>query len=351
MKHLKQYFPSKKALVTFSVLAFSLLFPFSGHGQKIMQDSRGKDIFEYYKGGALQATLVPTQTSLELSYNQVLGNPFFYYINGDTTQKTIGASRSISFSGKIAGSGTNQGKPFNATNGLVRPSYRLEVGYQRNLNIFYHLKHIPSGRPFTYMAGGNIYGEYQNINFYDTKAQIQSNKRPFIFGAHGHVTIFHARSVDQSALSSVSWAISFSGDLSQNYNQDGLIPYQERKSDTYIDPNVISVGDVIGNIGTFDRALSYRFRAAIPIFINEYVNVTPYGSLYGYGQSNASFLPGLAFNFLSGSPLKENSSLAQGFGVALDWPRSSGVWKPAVVSLYGTFKLDLLKKALIGKSE
>lgn len=308
-----------------------------------MQDSRGKEIFEYYKAGSFQASFTPTQTALEVGYGFILGDKYYYHLTGDTSKKTIGVSQSINLSFKAAGSGTNQGKSFDVATGLNRPSYRVEIGFQRNLNTFYDLS-LLKRTPFVYMAGVSAYGEYHHLNFYDATTKVRTKHRPLVIGIHGHSTWFTTSSIQRGWLSGTSMGISISGDIASSYNQDGLVPYQDRKPETYIDNEVIAIGDMEGNIGVFERKLTYRARVSIPIFFSRFVNITPYGSVYGYGSKQPNLMPGIAANFLTGSPMAKNSSLDQGFGIALDWINSKGTWKSAVVSLYGSLKFDLSKK-------
>lgn len=326
-----------KALVCFCLVNLS----FTAFGQKIMQDSRGKDILEYYKGGAIQGEFSPTQTSLAVSYSAVLGQPVYYYVNGDTTQKTVGKSNAISFKGKVEGSGTDAGKPFNLGKGLVRPSYRLEFGYQRTLDKFYRVALLPKGKPFAYSAGINLFAELQDINLYDTIAKVQTNRKPLIYGLHSHVTIFNKGGFSEGLFKTFGWAFSFSADLSSTYDSEAFISYQERTAAGYIDANIVALGDEAGNIGTFRRAGAYRLRAAVPLFLSKYINITPYASVYGFNGGSNHWLPGFSLNFFSGSPRSENSSLEQGFGIAVDWPKSKG----ANVAIYGSISFDKMNKA------
>lgn len=325
-----------------------LMFIFTSNmsfAQKLIQDSRGKDVFENYLGEAVQAEFSPGQTALGVTYSKIIGSPIFYFV-GDTAHKTVGKSTSISITGKVEGSGTDDGKSFSISKGLVRPSFRLELGLQRNLNTFYNLRLIPAHKPFTYMYGGHVYGEYQNVNFYDTLAKVQTGKRPFIYGVHVHGTVFHAR-----GFKNLSWAFSLSADLSSNYNSEDFIAYQARSETTYIDPTVVSQGDQLGNIGTYSRTRAYRVRASLPVFINRIVNITPYASVYGYKNGSTNYMPGFAVNFFSGAPMAEKTALAQGFGIAVDWTKTKGAWKTATVSIYGALSLQLIRDAMKFKSE
>lgn len=333
------------------VMCLLLLFSCKqSFGQKIIKDSRGKDVLEYYKGGAIQGDFSPTQTSLSVSYSQVLGSPVFYYVNKDTTQKTVGKSHAISFTGKIEGSGTDAGKPFNISKGIVRPLYRLEIGYQRTIDKFYNISKIPSSRPFAFNAGANIFGEYQDINLYDSLHKTQSNLHPFVYGLHGHVTFFNSKGFKKGLLKEFAWAFSVSADISSNYNSENFISYQERTASGYIDANIIALGEETGNIGTYKRARAYRMRASLPIFLNQYINLTPYASMYGFNGSSNNWLPGFSINFFTGSPRAEKSGLEQGFGLAVDWAKTKGVRKPTV-AIYGSLAFDKLKKVIKGVSE
>lgn len=328
----------QNSFLKLGALILAMLFGHFSNGQIIMQDSRGKDVFEYYKGGDLQATFVPSQISTQINYNAVIGNRSFFYV-GDTTQKTVGVSHSISLIGKVTGSGTNEGKPYDVDNGLKRPAFRAEVGWQRNINTFYDIRLIPDNNRFTHAFGINFYGELQNVNFYDTLSQKQTNEKPFIYGIHTHANFFETRL-------GVA-AISFSGDLYRSYNQDALIPYQERTGSTYIDPNIISTGSVLGNIGTFDKATAFRLRASLPIFIHKYVSFTPYTSYYGYLGEQTKNLTGFALNFFNGTPRDKKSSIAKGLGIGIDWEKIKDNWSLANISLYGSLDLELLKKAVV----
>ncbi|TCC88637.1 hypothetical protein EZ428_18545 [Pedobacter frigiditerrae] len=324
----------------------------SAFAQKLIQDTRGKDVLEFYKGGAIQTLFTPTQTSLEVTYSQVIGTPLFYYINGDEAQKTVGKSHSLSMTGKVQGSGTDGGKPFSISKGLVRPSYRLEAGYQRNLNTFYDITKLPASGLFsTYSAGVSMYGEYQDINLYDTLARVQSNHRPLVYGIHGHFTAFNKHGFDSGPFSKLSWALSFSADLSNSYNSELFIPYQGRTTKTYIDPNIISSSDVLGNIGSLKRSTVYRLRASLPVFVTEWLNLTPYASYYGFGNGSSNWLPGFAVNLFNGAPRVKGGSLDKGFGVAIDWPKTTGAGRSAAVSIYGTLSFDKLKKIIVGEQE
>jgi len=314
------------------------------YGQYIMQDSRGKDVLEYYKTGALQATFVPSQISTQLNYNFPVSRSFFYILeNGNKdTVRTIASSVAFSLVGKVAGTGSTEGKPFNVNTGLKRPSFRLELGLQRNIDTFFNVSKIPKGNKFTHTVGFNIYGEYQNVNFYDTISSLQSNKRPFNYGLHTHITWYRTR-----GFRTIAWAFSLSADYSKTYNQDALIPYQENGRGTFIDPNVISVGEVVGQIGSFAKKNAFRLRASFPIFLGPYVNVTPYASVYGYGGLQENWMPGIAFNFLNGSPVAKSTTIAQGFGFGIDWVKSKAKWSSPYYSLYGSLNLDLMHKKLL----
>ncbi|MFB9864806.1 hypothetical protein [Rufibacter immobilis] len=317
-------------------LVFGTQFSFS---QIIMQDTRGKDVFEFYKGGDFQATFVPSQISAQANYNFVLGSPFFYYIDS-VSNKTVGVSYSLPVILKITGSGINQGKPYDIESGLVRPAYRLEVGWQRNLNTFYNIRAIPEGNNFTHAMGINLYGEIQNVNFYDTIAQKQTNERPFVYGFRAHANFFE------------TWygvlALSFSIDLYRSYNQENLKLYQQRTIGTYIDPNIIATNPVMGNIGVFEKATAYRLRGSLPIFINQYVSFIPYTSFYGYLDDDIKNTSGFTLNILNGAPRMKNSSIAQGFGFSIDWENNNSKWSSPNYSLHGSFDIALLRKQLLG---
>lgn len=331
-----------------TVAGVLLLLSFTqSFSQKIIKDSRGKDILEYYKGGAIQGDFSPTQTSLSVSYSQVLGSPVYYYVNQDTTQKTVGKSHAISFTGKIEGSGTDAGKPFNISKGLIRPSYRLEVGYQRTIDKFYNISKIPDSKPFAFNAGVNIFGEYQDINLYDTLSKIQSNLHPFVYGIHTHVTFFNSKGFKKGLLKNFACAFSLSGDISSTYNSENFTSYQERTASGYMDANIIALGEETGNIGTYERDGAYRLRASLPIFLNQYINLAPYASMYGFHGGSNNWLPGFSINFFIGSPRAEKSSLEQGFGFAVDWPKTKGERKPTF-AIYGSLAFDKLKKVIKG---
>lgn len=304
-----------------------------------MQDSRGKDVFEFYEGGDLQANIVPTQLSVAINYNLLLGGHYFYYVN-DTANKTIGTSKSLSTVFKINGAGDEDGKPLNIDKPFVRPVYRFELGFQRNINKFYDVKRIPNWA--TYMTGFNGYIEYQNINFYDTVSKTLTSKNPISLGLHFHFSTFETKFG--------LFALSVSGDIVNSFRKDQLIPFQKVDEIKYMDSTVISGGDEFGLIGIYNRVNAYRFRASVPIFVLNWLSISPYGSIFVYEKQRSNFNQGFALNFFNGSPSKKNSSLSKGFGVSIDWTNDGNKWGSRNISIYGSFELSKIKKAP-GKKE
>lgn len=322
-----------------------LLYSSKTSAQKIMKDSRGKDVFEYHKAGSIQSELSPTQTSLTVTYNLVSGIPTMYYVNGDKTQKTVTKSHSFSFSGKVEGSGTDEGKAFSLNKGLVRPSYRLELGYQRNINTFHDLNLLPNGRNFTYIIGGSVYGEYQNLNFYDTLTKTQSNIKPLIYGAHGHGTLFYGRGPKKGLFKELSLAFSVSADLASSYDQALFVRYAKQNGQIYTDNNIVAISDVEGNIGTFERTGFFRVRGSLPVFVSSWLALTPYTSVYGFKTGKTNYMHGFAVNFFSGAPRAKENTLTTGFGFSVDWPKIKGERK-AALSIYGSFALEKALKLI-----
>ncbi len=299
--------------------------------QSISQDSRGKDVMETYKAENLTGSFAPTQLSLSLNYNFVIGSPFYFHPTGYLDQPTISASHSISVTTKITGSGTSQGKPFNFSKELVRPAYRLEIGYQRTIDKFNDIKSIPI---FTYATGIQLYGEWQSLNLYDTVSRRTTSKKPFTFGGHAQFTLFHK---------SGWFAISFSQDFGFTYNQDGFTPYQAAAG-TFIDNNVVSQQAFLGHIGVFDKAKSFRTRVSIPFFLNEFVNITPYFNRYGYINASGNTVAGMTLNLFNGSPRKKDGTIGKGFGIGMDWVKSKDKWTSPNYFIFGTLDLNFLKK-------
>jgi|GEM_PF-2426827 len=336
-KSLKKYFEkitekSKSQIVIIFLIFFvySQLYLSSLHAQVIVQDSKGKDIFELYKAGTLTGSFAPSQLSMQINYNFIIGKPYYYYLN-DTTNKTISVARAFSITGKVTGAGVNQGKPFSLNKELIRPSYRLELGYQRTLEVFNNIKLIDW---FTYAAGGNIFGEIQNINLYDSVTKITKSLKPFVFGMHGHITAFHKSGV---------FAISLSQDIGKTYNQDNFLPYQNRAG-TYIDQNVVSQAAFVGNIGVYKKVVSYRTRLSTPIFFNKYFNLIPYYVKSGYINDQSADIGGIALNFFNGNPRETNGIVGQGFGIGLDWVKNKGNWSSPNYFIYGSLNLELVRK-------
>lgn len=300
--------------------------------QSISQDSRGKDVMEVYKAENLTGSFAPTQLSLSLNYNFIIGAPFYFHPTGFSARPTISISHAISVTAKITGSGTGQGKPFNFSKELVRPAYRLEIGYQRTIDMFNDIKAIPS---FTYVAGGYLYGEWQSINLYDTTLGITTSKKPFTFGGHGHFTMFHK---------SGWFAISLSQDIGFTYNQEAFTPYQAAAG-TFIDNNIVSQQAFLGNIGTYNKATSFRARVAVPVFFNEFVNITPFLNRYGYFSKNGNTVAGMTINLFNGSPRKKDGTIGKGFGIGVDWVKSKEKWTSPSYFIFGNLDLNFLKKS------
>jgi hypothetical protein len=327
----------KRTVVTSLFFLFSC---FQVHAQALIQDSRGKEVFEYYRSENFQASFAPTQLSLQANYNFVLGNPYYFYV-GDTTRKTVGKANALSVTFKVAGSGKDEGKLFSVRDGLTRPTYKLELGWQRTLNTFYNIKLVP--QTFVYSAGISGFAERNDLVFYDTLSRKRSSETPVFLGVHGHYTLYETKYG--------RFVFSVSGDLGKTYNQDNLTPFQERSTTGYIGPDVVSVGEVGGQIGAFQKETRYRIRLSIPVFVTDWLNITPYTSVFGYTGSRAKHLPGLAISFFNGAPFVNKSSLAQGFGLGFDCLNDKNGWSKVRVSLFGTLKVDKMVKAMTGKPE
>lgn len=326
----KLYLPKQMLMKIVSILLPAFLFTYIvSYAQVVSQDSRGKDVLEVYKAETFTGSFTPGQLSLSLGYSFILGKPIPYITSAGNT--TITASHALSLNAKITGAGTESGKPFDLKQQLVRPTYKLEVGYHRTIDKFNDISNIPL---FTYSAGIIGFGERSKLNIYDTASKETTVHIPVLLGGRAYLNLFHK---------SGYFAISVSHEFATAYNKDILKSYQQREN-TYIDDNIVSQGDLFGFMGKYQKETSHRSRISLPVFINKYLNINPYYNWYGYVDKTTKKNIGFAFNFFNGSPREKDSRIGKGFGIGTDWVHDGKSWSSPKYFIFGVIDNNFLKK-------
>lgn len=324
------------------------------YSQAIATDSRGKDVFNFYTTKAFTLPITTANTSIKLGYNVPIG--FFdkkekhgtqYHVKSFQPQNfTVATSQSLNVLLSVSDLSKNL-----ATISTFHPSYGISIGYSQNIDLFNNwnqirtLKNTIDNILCSYSITGYI--NTSNLLVYDTVSQTPTRRKPVTAGATAEFTYFnkYARFI----------CASLSVNYENGWNVADLKNYQKNKP-TYSNSNVISLGDYVGKIGDLQNANSFRFRFAIPIFIDGFkskeateadnflnkithISIIPYYSVYGAVNSRFNKVIGTFINLL-GEKFGYNSKIVPGGGIGIDWIKSPKGWTSPNIFISGTFSFD-----------
>ena len=339
------------------LVAMICLHTLCASAQSIGNDSRGKDIFDFYKTNAISVPITSADGSFKLNVSMpLLGNqpkqfyvgpernkPYsLHYITDPISQKQVVAKQdsayltyqqSYGFNISLQVSNVKTDITHVAT---FHPSYSLSIGISQNVDLFNNWSQINTLGYFSpHPWSINIYGKMDNLMIYDTLSKVQVRKKPFTLGLTGEISIMPYN----------YWFISISGNIEHGNNIASLVNYQAN-TPTYTDPEAIALGDIVGKIGDLQHPNNYRLRISSPIILPA-INwfkaiqpcIIPYYNYFGQfnGKSNNMF--GFFANILGDKVYKKNSTIVSGAGIGVDWTHNS-VWSH---NIFISGSLDLYK--------
>ena len=373
------------------IFLFAVIFPQLIFAQSIATDSKGKDVFNFYKTNTLSLPISSSNSSLKIGYSfgfgkredtsgkqfyvqqyshrqikadSVLtdtvinnfnlrykrpGTPTFVEVF-DSSNFTVAKSWSLNISINASNLGKNLSQIFKS-----HPSFGASIGISNNIDVFNNWDQIQTlvlrQRPYIQAFTFNI--NRDNTFLYDTLLKTQSRKTPFTYAFQYEGTYFPWYGL----------AMSFSASYQLGWNLDDLKKYQTNEP-FYLDQNVISLGELVGKLGDLNNKNIVRFRISLPLFTDPLKShsvttsesfiqkitdlcIVPYYTFYG--QTNTKFnrqfgvfidLLGKRFSFRNGSVISAG-------GLGVDWINSKDKWSKANVFASGT--IDIVSLIQHGK--
>ncbi len=321
--------------------------------QQVAVDSKGKDIFDFYKAKSLSIPISNSNNSFQVTGTANIGRGIQYFVsaipndsihistvNGkqiyphiDSLKFTVSKSNAVNWTIGVSNLGKNL-----ARISTFHPTYIIGIGYANTLDAFNNWSNIETLsnkllHPSTFNV--NIYAKFDNVIIYDTLVKDQSRKHPITAGALIGYTVFPSK-----------W-IAFSASLNyeRNWNTSNLKTFQ-KNNPYYTNTDIISLGDFVGRLGDLKKQNFFRERLSIPIFFppfhifhSEQVLppvIIPYYCNFGNANTQFSHQVGLFFSILSKSHHENNSTISPGAGVGVDWIKSSNGWSSANIFVAGS---------------
>jgi hypothetical protein len=364
-------------------LAVGLMYSASLKAQSIGTDSRGKDIFDFYKASSMTFPISSANTSFKFNVSTPIfkSKQLFIGKKGDTLpyvrdvlKERIGSLTRLGQRNPPAGAiepayrlsdadsarltyqqsyGLNMA--FEASNvktdithlATFHPSYSLSVGISQNIDLFNNWDQIDklgyfSPHPWSITA----YGKLDNVMLYDTLSKGQNRHKPMSYGLTGEIAIMPYN----------YWFLSVSANYERGNNLTDLVAYQAN-TPTYTDPQVIALGDVTGKLGAVQKKDLYRLRLSSPIILPAIETFTalqpciiPYYIYYGAFSGKSNHMFGLYANLLGERVHgKHNASIVSGAGVGIDWTKNS-VWSHKIF-VSGSLDLYKISRLVPGHTE
>lgn len=346
----------KKTYILFLLLQFHFHFV---KAQTIGTDSRGKEIFNFYKTKSLSIPITASTSSAKINYTFKVGKGTQYYVSRfndksgsnivdsslvkwleekksyssyDSLRFTMAKSTGLNLSLGIGNILSNLTKA-----STFHPNYTLSVGIGRNIDIFNNWDNIKTLRFPFYTWNVNAYGSLDNLIIYDTTSITQERRHPISKGIIAEGTLFLPK-INNLGIRLI--AISSSINYEKGNNISSLKNFQ-KNSPTYSNAEVISLSDYIGKLGDLKDEDRIRGRLSIPIFpkaikfsknesTGKFTNslqlsIIPYYTIYGIRNSQYKHLAGIYLNASQGQNLfTRNSTIVSGFGIGSDWAISHG---------------------------
>lgn len=328
-----------KLLLLFFLSSFTSLI---STAQVIGSDSRGKDVYSFYKSKSLSLPISAATATAKINYTKLLGKGTQYFVgtpaivyaggsysHNDSLRLTMAKSTGLNFSFTAGNLLSNLAKV-----STFHPTYTLGLGIGRNIDAFNNWSNIRSLKYPFYTWNINFFGSLDNVVLYDTIAKAQSRKKPFSKGVTAEGTLYLPQLSD-------NWLFSISGSITyENGSNISSLKNFQANSPTYSNSSIIALGDYVGKLGDLRNQNSFRFRASLPIFPSSmklFRNSTsgryrdslqlcliPYYSTYGAVNNKFNQLVGFYVNATQGQNLfTKNSTIVSGLGIGVDWTVNS----------------------------
>jgi hypothetical protein len=347
------------------LLAFLSVEGFTCSAQVIGSDSRGKEVYNFYKSEALSLPISVATSSAKVNYTLLVGEGTQYYIgndsihydpttkaysHADSLRLTMAKSTGVNFSLGVGNILSNLSKV-----STFHPTYTTSVGIGRNVDAFNNWDSIRTLRYPFYTWNLNVYGSLNNVVIYDINTNTQERRKPLSEGVVAEGTVYLPKCTKTWQY---PWLVSVSGSFTyeRGNNIESLKNFQENKP-VYINAQVISLGDYVGKIGDLKNEHLVRGRVSFPLFpsaIKVFKRASgpegdlqlcfiPYYSFYGEVSSPFKHLVGLYVNASQGKKLfAKNSTIVSGFGVGIDWDASSSGLSKGSVFVAGSLDIHAL---------
>ncbi|WP_141217424.1 hypothetical protein [Siphonobacter sp. BAB-5385] len=284
------------------------------NSQTLIVDRNGENVFSYYQGGTAKFSFTTGDPSGMLTYVKPLRR-YYYYVDRDTTHKTVGIARGISASFSVK---TTDKQFFLQNPAGVKPSYELSLGYQQSIDKFYNIDRISKLSNHLEAAiawGVNVFAKIDDVNLYQISTLSESREYPKSIGLNTHWSRYKNR----------WWVFSISGKGEYTWNTDKLNKYQNN-TPIYVDDKIIVLDDFRGLYGDFKRQWNFRYRVSSIFIPFSYIEdsdlqrlgITPYFVQNFYGKKS-EFIYGVSINFFGERIKGKNYNFAEGFGLGFDW--------------------------------
>ncbi len=370
-----------KTRIIFFALAI-IMITSQSIAQTIASDSRGKEVFNFYKSKAFSIPVTASTAAFKLNYTVKVGKGTQYYVAryknaaGVTTTKgteikfmggkqpytpddslrfTLSKSTGINFGLGVGNLLSNLAKV-----STFHPTYSLTAGIGKNIDAFNNWDNISTIATF-FTCNLNGYIKWDNLILYDTISKIQNRIHPFSKGITGEWTQYFPVGTGKKVwLTSISASANY--EFGNNISQ--LKDFQKNKPN-YTNTDVISLGDVIGKLGDLKNQDAFRFRLSAPLFptalrlfrdqsaetatsgrkFKDSVQfcIVPYWTFYGPVNTKLTNIIGLYVNATQGQNLfSKNSTVVAGFGLGIDWTVAADGISNASVFVAGSLDLHQL---------
>lgn len=287
--------------------------------QDIGTDSKNKGIYVYYSPKKYRTEFSSKDFSLTIASLQLF-KPFV--IGADTTvykrsnyyiqPSIINASDIVSLS-ELTG---------------FRPGAKLKVGYQTTVDSI-----TDNSNGWTFAIGWNLFASIDNIKLFNTNTSEIEKKYPFTYGVELNYTQF---------LPAEWMVVSFTGTISNGWNDNSLRNFKELGSDVILNSNIVAFEKFDGKYGVLQANLKKaRLSLSTPMSF-WYFNPIPYVVLNATEGQKPSYFVGLYTNILSKKLNFRAFKLPSTFGIGIDKVRKAGSWSKSNLFIRGSISLGEL---------
>jgi len=208
-----------------------------------------------------------------------------------------------------------------------RPGGKIKFGYQSIVDEIFPNKNF---KGYTFSIGANLFASVDNVKLYNTDISAIEKKYPASFGVEINYTQFFP----------ANWIVlSFTGTLSNGWNDNDLLNYKDISSNSVLDGNIVAFKEFDGKYGKLETGKNKaRISISAPISF-WHLNPIPYAVWASTSNNKPTGFLGIYTNILSKRVDFHAFKLPSTFGIGVDKVWQGNRWSKANVFVRGNINL------------